>query len=150
MFRKIREREEFRQESYIQQIEYVSGKAKIGKEELDNAIQHWMFQYPLRLVGNYADKYLISILTDVQGRGVKVIIYSDYPVEDKLEVLGVKPDYVFYPGVNGIDSLKPSQEAMEVVMEKVNMKPYDLLFIGDRQDKDGVSAELVGIKFVLA
>jgi FMN phosphatase YigB (HAD superfamily) len=149
LFRKIREREDFRQTSYSSQIEYVSEKVKLGKEELDNVIQYWMFEYPLRWVGRYADNYLISKLKEVQDRGVKVIIYSDYPADDKLEVLGIKPDYVFYPGISGIDSLKPSKEAMDLIVREVGIASGELVYIGDRQEKDGVSAQLVGISFAL-
>jgi putative hydrolase of the HAD superfamily len=108
-----------------------------------------MFQYPLGLVHKYANEHLLALLAKEQQKGKKIIIYSDYPVEEKLQSLGVIPDYIFYPGKNGITGLKPSKEAMECILSTVHMKAEELIFIGDRQEKDGVSAKLVGMNFTL-
>jgi FMN phosphatase YigB (HAD superfamily) len=149
LFRRIREKKEFAQTSYEEQLEYAAHKAKLDKTELSDTIQYWMFQYPLGLVHKYANEHLLALLAKEQQKGKKIIIYSDYPVEEKLQSLGVIPDYIFYPGKNGITCLKPSKEAMECILSTVHMKAEELIFIGDRQEKDGVSAQLVGMNFTL-
>jgi FMN phosphatase YigB (HAD superfamily) len=149
LFRKIREDKAFAQTSYEQQLLYVSKKVNLDKGELHDVIQYWMFQYPMDLIQQYANTHLLQILIGEQRKGKKIIVYSDYPVENKLQRLGMTADYIFYPGKNGINVLKPSMSAMKCILENVHMDVTELIYIGDRQEKDGASARLVGMDFIL-
>lgn len=149
VFRRIREMDEYKYLAFEKQIEHVSRRVKINPRKLHDSIQYWMFQYPLFLIEKFKDEEILHFLHSEQDDGKKVIVYSDYPVEQKLDCLQVEPDYMFYPGTNGIDSLKPSLKAMQCILSTVRLEPEELLFIGDRMDKDGESAKLVGMPFVL-
>lgn len=149
IFRSIREKDAYKDFSVEQQIEYTSKRVKMNQFDLYEKIQYWMFRYPLFLIDRFKNVDLLQYLRSEQNKGKKIIIYSDYPVEDKLNCLKIEPDAIFYPGINGINSLKPSATAMQNILNRIEMKPEELLFIGDRKDKDGESARLAGIPFVL-
>lgn len=148
-FRRFRETGECRSMSYDEQLYLAGRKAGLAKNELEKMIRYWMFQYPLFLVAKYGDEEILSFLHRMQKDGKKIIIYSDYPPEEKLECLEVEADYIFYPGANGITGLKPSPESMRHIINTVGVLPESFLYIGDRTDKDGKSAELAGIPFQL-
>lgn len=147
LFRKMREKEHFKELSFLQQLQQTGKKAHMETDKLRAAVQTWMFDVPLALIVHYQNEGLISYLKEQQEKGVQLIIYSDYPVEQKLECLNIQADDIFYPGMNGIDSMKPSKRAMDTILHTVGISPEKMIFIGDREDKDGKSAELVGMAF---
>lgn len=149
LFRRFRETEQCRNMPYDGQLALVGSKAGLTKSELGKIIRYWMFEYPLFLIEEYRDRELLSFLHRIQKDGKKIIIYSDYPPEEKLKCLGVEADYIFYPGMGGIMGLKPSLESMRHIMNTVGFLPESFLYIGDRADRDGKSAELAGIPFWL-
>lgn len=149
LFRRLREKQSSQGMLLDEQIEYASAKAGIDKTELDKCIRYWMFEYPLFLIDKYKNEELLAFIQTEQEMGKIIIVYSDYPVEQKLECLNVKPDYIFYPGLNGVKEMKPSYTTMEHILKTVNLNPEDILYIGDRMDRDGESAKLLNISFML-
>lgn len=149
LFRRGREKTFSQFMSFEEQLDLTAIKAGIDSKELEKCIRYWMFERPLPLISKYRNKEILEFLQKEQEDGKRIIIYSDYPVEQKLDCLHLKPDYVFYPGVSGIQEMKPSYVAMEQILNTVKLNSEELMYIGDRMDKDGESAKLLNISFIL-
>ena len=149
LFRKIRENRHFLAVPMPEQIAAVSKKIGLPAERLQGTIQKWMFEKPLPLIAKHARQPVLTFLHRMQTEGKRIIIYSDYAPEEKLQVLGIVPDAVFFPGKAGINALKPSREGMQSILRAVSLPAEQLLFLGDREEKDGESARMVGIPFFL-
>ncbi len=85
-------------------------------------------------------------------RGIRVAVYSDYgAVPEKLRALGLDPEMfdlvISAPQLGG---LKPSAQSAERLLKFLNANPAETLFIGDRRDTDGASAEVVGANFLIS
>ena len=149
-FRKIREESAWQAAGMEEQAGEASRRAGLkDPPRLLAAIRKWMFDEPLPLIAAYRNEAVLSLLHRMQAAGQKVIIYSDYAPEEKLSALGVSPDAVFYPGSGISEELKPSETNMRQILKAVSLPADQIVFLGDRDEKDGASARLVGMPFVL-
>nr|AHF24749.1 haloacid dehalogenase domain-containing protein hydrolase [uncultured bacterium Contig12] len=148
-FRKIRETEDFRTRPLEAQIREAASLAGIrDADRLKDAIQTWMFDKPLRCIRKYGNQDTLSLMEQLRSEGKRILIYSDYAPEQKLEALGIHADGVYYPGVHGIEGLKPSGKNVHTILSAQALCPEEAVFIGDRPEKDGESARAAGVRFI--
>ena len=106
-----------------------------------------------RLIKRYHPprKEALEMLAECRKRGLKTAIYSDYgAVIEKLEALHIDPQqFDLLVSAPELGALKPSEPCARRVLELLNADPKTTLFVGDREEKDGVSARMVGAKFYL-
>ena len=146
-FRKMREKSEYKFARFEDLYNAIEKKAYLPTKKIEESIRNWLFQVPLLVINACAYKSVITFANQQFDEGKKIFIYSDYPAEDKLDAIGMKHDVVFAFGEDGIDEQKPSLRIMETILSKSGLKPNQLLYIGDRDDKDRVSADLVHIQY---
>lgn len=146
-FRKLREQEHFRECTIEEQIEAASKKAKTTNETAQATINKWMFIVPLELVVKYSYKELLRHINQWYDEGKKIIIYSDYPANEKIKWLNIPATHVFTPQNDNIGELKPSKRAMSYILEQVGISSKHILYVGDRDEKDGESAHLAEVDY---
>lgn len=105
-------------------------------------IQEWMVDRPCPYVAKYKDSELIGLLEGAKAVSVMVIVYSDYPVKEKLRALRFFPDAAYRS--EDIGHLKPEAEGLKRILEKQGISPDHCLVIGDRDEKDGALARNLG------
>ncbi len=95
--------------------------------------------------------WLNGFLAACRKRHLYVVVYSDYGcVEQKLYALGMHADmFDFVISAPALGGLKPAKECAAEVANRMNVKPEHCLFVGDREDTDGMSAQSIGAKFYL-
>jgi HAD superfamily hydrolase (TIGR01549 family) len=151
-FRRLRESdrltdcENFEQKQY----EILSTRFKVSHEQVENIIYRWMQEKPLKYVRIFRDKKLLRQMQRLRNSGIKLVLYSDYPVEKKLQVLypfGV--DYSFCASDAEINCLKPDSKGIRKIIEILNEPVGNMVFIGDRYEKDGQCAENVGMDYII-
>lgn len=106
----------------------------------------------VRALRHYRPRPWVSrFLADCRNRHLKVVVYSDYGfVERKLYAIGLHADmFDFVVSAPALGGLKPAHECAIQVAERLNTRPENCLFIGDRTDTDGASAKAIGAKFYL-
>ena len=93
----------------------------------------------------------LDIIRECREKGLKMAIYSDYgSVIEKLEALHIDPkQFDLIISAPELGALKPSEPCARRVLEMLDAKPEETLFVGDRDEKDGASARAVGAKFLL-
>lgn len=94
---------------------------------------------------------VVSLMEECKARGLQMVIYSDYgSVLEKLEALGVDTQpFALMVAAPQLGALKPSEHCARRVLEMVQAQPETTLFVGDREEKDGLSAKNVGARFWL-
>ncbi len=110
-------------------------------------IREWMIQRPLRYVRRYRDETLLCRLEEASAAGVPIIVYSDYPVKEKLSALGFSPKLAY--SADDLGSMKPDPAGILRVLAQRNIAPEKCLVIGDRVEKDGIMAQNLGAVFLL-
>jgi len=110
-------------------------------------IREWMTERPLPYIYQFRDQKLIDILNQVHTLGTKVIVYSDYPLTEKLKALKFNPDMAF--SAQETECLKPDPSGLTRILLCLGIAPEKCLVIGDRLDKDGEMAKRMGSDYLI-
>lgn len=157
-FRKVRERWEEIEAQISEpeamslenrQYRYVSAKVHMSAEEVCSIVEKWIYEEPLSLLDSCKDEVLSALIERLKSEGIDTAVYSDYPVEAKLNALGINMENMFSALDEDIMSLKPDPKGLETVMDKMEARNEDVLMIGDRYSKDGMAAIHAGVDFLI-
>lgn len=122
------------------QYEFVAGEKGVSAKRVSDAVRFYMHEAPLTLLPDYKDAVLAETIEHLKKKGVRVVIYSDYPVEEKLHALGIDADLCFTSGDEKINCMKPDPKGLKVILEVLGLEAADAVMIGDRYEKDGLAA----------
>jgi putative hydrolase of the HAD superfamily len=92
-------------------------------------------------------------LTELMKRGLKLAVISDAPrLGAWLRLCQVELHHVFDPVLTFEDTghRKPSRVPFERALEKMGLKPNEVIMIGDWPERDMVGAKALGIQTVFA
>ena len=93
---------------------------------------------------------LIEFVKYCKKLGVKTAVLSDYGIiDERLEALGFDKN-LFDVRVSSEDfgAFKPISRVFTEVAEMLELKPQQILMVGDRDDTDGIGAKSVGMPFL--
>lgn len=161
-FRKIREREEYsgitcadcKEETvYNSLLEYqyavTAGCMGVTARMVQEVIEEWMMERPLKYLWHVRDKKLCAWIEEWKKQGKKVVIFSDYPVEKKVQALGIEADALYSSHNLRIGRMKPATKGLEVIGKDLQVPLENILVVGDRMSKDGKMAEDAGCDYVI-
>lgn len=146
-FRNCREKKEYKDKTIDELCSTLEERFNESYDTIYRIIKKWMFIVPLDLVKKYKYKDVISFINQQYVSRKTIVIYSDYPAIDKLEAIGINYNKVFVSGENGIVEQKPSWSAMNTLLSEISIPVNKLCYIGDRDDKDRASAEMIKVKY---
>ena len=127
----------------------ISKKYNTSVNKVKKIIEKWMFVKPLNILPLFRDKKLLTIVENFKLLGGKIIIYSDYPTKDKLKVLNVNYDKSYDSTHSQIRTLKPDPKGIEYIIKENKLKKNEILYIGDRESKDGECARKCNIDYII-
>lgn len=131
------------------QYAYVAAKNGTKPECVKHAVEFFMLEMPLKLLPRYRDEILAKFMERLKKKGKTVVIYSDYPVEDKLSCLGICADACFTSGDEGIGCMKPDPKGIQVILRTLGCAGANAVMIGDRYEKDGIAAKRNGVDYII-
>lgn len=146
-FRKIKEQREFKCFDIEDLCLQVSLKVGLSKERVSCSVRKWMFEVPLDLLKEHCYSDVRQFINRQHDEGKTIVVYSDYPATEKLQAMGIRFNREFVSCFGGITQSKPSLCAMQKILNEIKISPNSLVYVGDRNDKDKVSAEMVNIKY---
>ena len=120
-------------------------KYKLPSEKI---INEWMIERALPAVRRWRRKKILSAIDEHRRAGDPAIVYSDYPVEKKLRSMGLTVDHEFWSGDPLIDCLKPEARGLNNIIERLNLLRAEILYVGDRDDRDGEGARRAGVAYL--
>jgi len=133
--------------NHLERCSQLAERYNLRTCDVEQIIRNWMINRPLLYVKAFRDKKLLDFLKGVQKLDVNVIIYSDYPVVEKLKALDFIPDAAY--SADDLECLKPSPKGLLYIIEKNKLVISDCLFIGDKHEKDGKCAENAGMDYFI-
>ncbi len=123
----------------------------LNAKEVERIIQKWIYEKPLEILRECRDDKLFNFIKDAVSSGKQVYIYSDYPVESKMKVLGI--DKIGIKCIDAskeeINAYKPSPKGIEFILRETGVPAALTVMIGDREDRDGAAARNAGIDAVI-
>ncbi len=132
------------------QIEETARMSGCSVEDVNNVTNQWFFERSLKHVGNASIPGLVEVFEELQHAGVQICILSDYPVVEKLRVIGVSA-YVAIAAAScdvEVASLKPSPAGLKYLASKAGVEVGSVIMVGDRDDTDGAAARAAGCSFI--
>lgn len=135
----------------LRNIEFrtTADKFKITEEQVAEIIYEWMHIKPLSYIKISRFKDIENFISSLKAKGIKIGIFSDYPVERKLVALGLSADTMCCSSEHEVDCLKPAPIGLIKTMERMGVEREHCIMIGDRLERDGMCAKEAGVGFLL-
>jgi FMN phosphatase YigB (HAD superfamily) len=149
-FRACRERWSGCGQSDLATGQYEFAAREIGRpaDEIRRLVGDWIERRPLAHMQACRFSGVDAVFSRLRARGIRLGVFSDYPVEAKLAALGLSADAVAYSLEPEIGWLKPHTAVLSAVAFRMSVRPEDCLVIGDREERDGACARALGAHFV--
>ena len=115
-------------------------------EYVTSVVACWMETKPLPWLKFFRRKGAAGTLAALRQRGLKLGVFSDYPVEEKLRALGLAQYFPVRissadPEVTGF---KPETDGFQVAAGKMGLRLSEMIYVGDRPEVDGIGAARAG------
>lgn len=151
-FRKIREKwdsQDMDLNLTLKQYEATASRCYCSSQKVQNVIEYWMMQVPNRYLKAYQDEIAVYWIEKLKKNRKKVVVWSDYPVEEKLDALDIQVVDFLCSTDSRVGAMKPNPKGIQVIMEKYHLSKEKVLMVGDREEKDGFAAKKAGIDWVI-
>jgi len=130
-------------------LQFERPAARVGASagEVRAAVEDWMFSRPLRHLAPCARPALAESLRRLRGAGLKLGVFSDYPVAQKLAALGVADLFpVQFDATDPrVNAFKPHPAGFSASAAALGVAPAEVLYVGDRLDVDVGGAHAAGM-----
>jgi FMN phosphatase YigB (HAD superfamily) len=116
-----------------------------------DTVARWMEQEPLSYLPGTSPPDVREFFSWAQASGHRLAVLSDYPLEEKLRVLGLLDLFPVKVSAGDTQALrfKPHPALLEYCLRQLRIAPSHALYIGDRPEVDGVIAKRVGVTGVI-
>ena len=121
----------------------------ISEREVQVIIHEWMTIRPLVYLKKYVYTDVDSVFQFLRQKKIKIGIFSDYPVSEKISALGLLVDACCSSSDGDVGHLKPNPKGLIKTIERLSVRANRSLMIGDRMDRDFLCAKAAGVPFVL-
>jgi len=151
-FREVREKwDGDAGDTSLDEAQYKCVAEKMGSDTdtVRAVIKRWIYDNPLDALLKSRDSELAGLIGRIRDNNKSVVIFSDYPVEEKLSALGIEADGMFCSADEPIKALKPSPKGIEFILSELKVSAQNAVMIGDRMEKDGLSAQNAGVDFII-
>jgi len=82
----------------------------------------------------------------MKDSGLKIGILSDFPPEQKEDIWGIRELCDVCIGSEESGALKPSKYPFGILAQKLNLKPEEILYVGNSKKYDVLGAKNAGMK----
>lgn len=154
-FRKERElmREVPGRTTPLAQLQYQVPAQDLGVSagDVEREVVEWMYERPLRHLRPHRRAGVGRFMEQAQQAGLGLGCFSDYPVDLKLEALGLSGSFDVQMDATqpDIDCFKPEPKGFLVCAERLGVDPQRVLYVGDRPEVDGEGARRAGMPVII-
>ena len=133
---------------YDKQYMYLANKYHYSIDDVKNIINMWMFIIPKKYILLFCNKKLIKMLNKLYELNKCIIVYSDYPIVDKINCLNIKYNYLFSSEDEIINCMKPDNKGLINIIKLINIPKNKILYIGDNDYLDGACAKKTSVDYI--
>lgn len=116
---------------------------------IEACVREWIHRRPLRHLRRCRRPGVDELFEKLRKRAIPIGIVSDYPALEKLSALGLAGDFVISATDPEIGYLKPHPAGLNELISRAGVRPDELLYIGDRPERDGEAARRAGVQFLI-
>lgn len=150
-FRKMREAIAEAPHSDVDTLQYAVVAERLGCSagKVRSVVDKWIYREPLPFLMDCKYPGADDFIEQLREKGIGVAFLSDYPVVEKLQAMGIRSERSYCATDPSIDRLKPSPKGLSVIIDEFGIDARHCLMIGDRYERDGRSAEALGMPYLL-
>lgn len=131
---------------YELQLAELSRRYQMPAGRVEEILRAWLIVRPRKILWLCVRKKVLAAVKAHQLRGVKMIVYSDNPVREKLRAINFFPDASF--SADELHCMKPDAHGLIKILTTLELAPAEVLYIGDRDDRDGLCARAAGVNYL--
>ena len=131
---------------YELQLAELSRRCQMTANHVEEILRAWLIVRPKKILRFCVRKKVLAVVKAHQLRGVKMIVYSDNHVREKLKAINFSPDASFC--ADELRCMKPDAHGLKKILTTLELAPDDVLYIGDRDDRDGLCAKAAGVNYL--
>lgn len=133
------------------QINLAAERVGVDADVVVACVARWMEREPLAILAASIQPGLVEFLEASKARRIRLGALSDYPVDAKLEALGVARflDVALCAQDPAIDRFKPDPRGLLVALDRLGSTASETLYVGDRLDVDAPTAAAAGMRCVI-
>lgn len=120
-------------------------RCKCDEQLVRETVNQWMHIRPLPLLAKYRAQGIETVFHRLRASGRKIVIWSDYPVTEKLASLGLQAQACVWTGDGVVEQPKPDPQGLEHILQVAQVEPHQTLMIGDRFDRDFAPAAALSV-----
>jgi len=133
----------------LDQWQYLAAAQRTGWDPgaLERLVADWMYDRPLKYLPFCKRRGLEAFLGFLEDRGLRVGVFSDYPVTTKLERLGLaaRMSVALCATDPEVNAFKPSPTGFLRACASWGLRPAEVLYVGDRPEVDAAGAANAGM-----
>lgn len=150
-FRKLREDRRFERKCCLEAAQYRWTAEHLGIDEgvVRRVVAEWILSRPLKHLDACRPPGLRELFARVRERGIKIGVFSDYPVVEKLAALGLSADVCASATDAAIDCFKPDPSGLQLLCAVLKVEPAECVHIGDRKEIDELCARECGCDSII-
>lgn len=150
-FRNLREERRSERKCRLESAQYqwTAERLRVDESQVRTVVEEWIFARPLKHLADCRPPGLAELFDRLRNRGIKIGVFSDYPVTEKLSALNLHPDVYASATDPGIDCFKPDPSGLQSLCKMLNVEPSDCLHMGDRDEIDDVCARAFGCDSII-
>ena len=154
-FRRVREelRELGAPSESLEQLQYTRTAERIHDEDpaIQPIVQEWIFKRPLKYLKFCQRPGVNACLKWLEERKIPIGVFSDYPVREKLQALGISAriEPALCATDQEINAFKPHPKGFLRLCEIWRLSPEEVLYVGDRPEVDAVGALAAGMPCII-
>lgn len=126
----------------------------LGYEDIDAYTERYnrcIFEPWQRAVKTFVRPYegVREALLEAKKQGYLLAALSDFPIGNKIDVLGLSDLFDYVASTEDSGYLKPNRVPFAVMMERLGVRPEETLYCGDSYRKDIMGARNAGMHSLL-
>jgi putative hydrolase of the HAD superfamily len=134
-------------------LQYIEAAQRAREDHayIEAVVAEWIHQRPLKYLRLCRRPGVEAFLTFLKSQGIQVGVFSDYPVIDKLQALGLTGmmSLMLCATEPEINAFKPHPKGFLHACALWGIAPEEVLYIGDRPEVDACGAANAGMPCAL-
>jgi len=133
------------------QYSLVAERVGVTPREVEMVVREWMYRRPLKYLRICRRRAMEEFFQLAADRGLRTGVFSDYPVREKLQGLGIHAPLTVELCATDleINAFKPNPKGFLHACKLWNLEPGEVLYVGDRPEVDVFGAKAAGMPCVV-
>ncbi len=129
------------------QYSAAAERAGLPQRELEAVVAEWIFRRPLKYLRHVARPGTAALFDALSEQGLQVGVFSDYPVDQKLQALGLAgaASLTLEATCAEVNAFKPHPRGFLHACRQWGLAPAQVLYVGDRPEVDAAGAAAAGM-----